>query len=495
MTDDQNPFDGGSASGNHPVKLRLAFDVAPTTKEGFNTVRVPLVAIACWRLNHAVFDFDSSFVTPETREELALLAKVVKANPDSPLAVFGHADPTGEDEANKVLSGRRARAIYAVLRRNVSAWESLFSARVMGDSWGLKSTQRILAFLTREDDALPYLDGPADGAFGPATDKAIRAYQTDNGLTVDGVAGPKTRAALYAEYMDAICSDGEEPFALKEDAFILGGAGASTKGAAQGCGELNPVHLLSADERETLDAEARNALDAPNRRVMIFFFRPGTKVTRDDWPCPNWDEPGSGCEKALWPNGNERRENRDAPREYRNDRHTMACRFYDRLARTSPCEGVVLPVARIRLFDLDESPIPNATYEVSGEGFSIEGTSRDSYVVLRNIPHATTCTVKWSRPLELRKADLLDPDGELDDYEFETEIVIKLPKGDDETADRLRLANLGHGHHESDDEALLAFRMASNVEVTGSTEDVLNELRRRHDRCELPPKPEPKERA
>ena len=37
---------------------------------------------------------------------------------------------------------------------------------------------------------------PADGAFGPQTERALRSYQRRHGLTVDGVAGPQTRARL-----------------------------------------------------------------------------------------------------------------------------------------------------------------------------------------------------------------------------------------------------------------------------------------------------------
>ncbi len=44
--------------------------------------------------------------------------------------------------------------------------------------------------------ALGYYTGSVDGIFGSATQSAVRSFQRDKGLTVDGIAGPKTLSAL-----------------------------------------------------------------------------------------------------------------------------------------------------------------------------------------------------------------------------------------------------------------------------------------------------------
>ena len=41
-----------------------------------------------------------------------------------------------------------------------------------------------------------YYDGPVDGIYGSKTASAVRYFQQKNGLTVDGIAGTKTLAAL-----------------------------------------------------------------------------------------------------------------------------------------------------------------------------------------------------------------------------------------------------------------------------------------------------------
>jgi peptidoglycan hydrolase-like protein with peptidoglycan-binding domain len=41
-----------------------------------------------------------------------------------------------------------------------------------------------------------YNPGVVDGDFGPNTENAVKAFQNDYGLTADGIAGPKTWAAI-----------------------------------------------------------------------------------------------------------------------------------------------------------------------------------------------------------------------------------------------------------------------------------------------------------
>lgn len=38
----------------------------------------------------------------------------------------------------------------------------------------------------------------ADGIFGDRTEAAVKKFQKDNGLTVDGIVGPKTWSTLIA---------------------------------------------------------------------------------------------------------------------------------------------------------------------------------------------------------------------------------------------------------------------------------------------------------
>lgn len=78
-----------------------------------------------------------------------------------------------------------------------------------------------------------------DGAFGEATKGAVTAFQRNNGLTADGIAGPKTQAVLVR--LTLVPLDGDVPpnllrgFALMEGGNLLGAVNWSVAGGVD-CG-------------------------------------------------------------------------------------------------------------------------------------------------------------------------------------------------------------------------------------------------------------------
>lgn len=431
------PEDEAGDAGHHGAHPEMNQDVlvAPALEDGEerNTLRPALSTVACFRLDDARFEFDSSFVLPEARREFRRLGELRKDYKDSPMSIFGHADPVGDDDYNKKLSGRRAMAVYGLITRNYDMWEKLY-----GDhSWGLKSTQRILEFFT-------YYEGPSDGVSRKTSTDAVKAFQTDNGLAVDGDPGPNTRKKLYELYMDAICvDDAGKPFSAKPEEFL--GKGADPKGKAdyQGCSEFNPVLLFSKKEddgyKKNPDKKERNANNAPNRRVTLFFFRPGLTLDVAKWPCPRASEGTSDCKKRFWSDHDKRltldEENR---RSYEKTHDTFACRFYDRFARRSPCEAgykewiVQLlqsgPEAAIK----DRKPLSGVKYRISGTGGAdVKGTTDANGIVRARV---TADVTKMKLTLLDSKLELTLLGGELKEID---------PGGDKAIKDRLY--NLGYG--------------------------------------------------
>lgn len=58
------------------------------------------------------------------------------------------------------------------------------------------STGSEVRYLQESLIKLGYTPGPVDGIFGPLTEGAVKKFQADHGLVVDGIVGPKTWAAL-----------------------------------------------------------------------------------------------------------------------------------------------------------------------------------------------------------------------------------------------------------------------------------------------------------
>ncbi len=322
----------GGAVGLHPPQDILPVLAGTSTADQFNTIRSALIPFACWRADDMRFAFGKSFVKPTLKKELRKLAQLIGEHPQSPLSVFGHADPVGSDDFNKQLSGRRATAIYAMLIRDVDLWEALFSQALGKDDWG--------------DDALTAMvDAVSEQKAADAAKADPNAGASDDDAAKPSI-DPFSRSAsqrkqLYASYMDLLC--GPKLKLTKKD-FLAQGADAGGKGDYQGCGEFNPLTIFSSQEQSDFDASDdkgdRDEANAPNRRVMVLLFRKGSRVDPARWPCPRVKEGVGGCIKRFWSDADKRRAQGDHRREQRTDGDTFACRFYERVSSSSPCEAL-----------------------------------------------------------------------------------------------------------------------------------------------------------
>jgi hypothetical protein len=331
--------------------------VAPTDAEDFNVVSLDLIPVACLGLHDILFEFDSSFVTPR----IGVVMKKLPALRDShknrrgdlpPVSVFGHADPVGKDEYNKQLSGRRAKAIRGLLLHDASIWKKLRDTPLGGDDWKAKGV---------EDTMRAELEGL-------------------------GQTAPASFPDLASAYMEAIC-----PVHLTKEDFLGRGQGKDAKADLQGCGEFNPLLILSKNEAQSLPTFERNQRNASNRRVVIFLFRAGTKIHPDLWPCPTTEELSQGCRNRFFSDADKRRNAGAERREYAKTLDTWACRFYDRVAGESPCERPApRRLAHISVLLRSNSgcvPLANRPYKVFVQDQVLEGaTDADGLVSHEDIP-------------------------------------------------------------------------------------------------------------
>jgi hypothetical protein len=327
------------AYSENPPLLATA-DASPAP---LNTLRLVLRPVASFRLDDPRFHFDSSFVHPGAKEDFVAFADLASSHPRHRYVVYGHADPVGRDDYNKRLSGRRAKAVYAVLTRRVDLWEDLYSNAAGGDAWGHLEIQTML-------EALGYQSSTPTNKDSNDEKVAVEAFQGDHTdkLKVDGKCGEKTRAELFRCYMDYLCEpesqeSGEstesnppaEPFSLKPTDFLGQGKDAQGKGDYYGCGEANPVFLLSKDESAKFEKQSdkteRDRLNSVNRRVVIMVFRPNAKLP-SSWPCPRVSEGDGDCKSHFWGDAKTRRSPRDERTTFGKSEDTFGCQHYHQIA-------------------------------------------------------------------------------------------------------------------------------------------------------------------
>jgi outer membrane protein OmpA-like peptidoglycan-associated protein len=225
--------------------------------------------------------FDRAFIEPCLRSVLRDVADYALAHPQEKILIVGHTDLTGGDQYNQALSERRARGVFAYLTAgregatSLAEWNALRhsgAAEVrLEDNWSVREYQHLLS-------GLNFYSGQIDEQHGPLTDAAVRNFQSDHNITVDGVVGDATWTAMIKDYLSA------DALRVPKSQFLPNCAGDFVKWL--GSGEKDPV---------------RNTEDAwrPNRRTEILFVRatalPG-KVARP----LTFNKPAPGAVNAKW---------------------------------------------------------------------------------------------------------------------------------------------------------------------------------------------------
>jgi len=328
---------GKLAGPNPPVKpgTKLKYHVVaqhPKAQEKAESPKVEVEAgkvpkpLAVWSLGAVHFGFDSSFVLPSAAGKIAEFKKTLASHAGAAVAVFGHADPTGDDDCNKRLSGRRAFAVFCLLAGNAKGWGELAKG-ADGDKWDLRATQTMLAHLKDKAGTI-YYAGTVDGRSGPKTENGIKSFQKDHGLKPDGIVGPLTRDKLHETYIASLCAT-----PIPDADFLGDPKDPKRQWACIGCGEANPVLVFSkADDdkfRLAQDKTGRDAKNAPNRRATVMLFPPGTKGPgKATFPCPAWNDGATKCKAQFLDDADKRRNPSDAERTWEKDKDTFACGFY-----------------------------------------------------------------------------------------------------------------------------------------------------------------------
>lgn len=213
--------------------------------------------------------------------------------------------------------------------------------------------------------------------------------------------------------------------------------------------------------------------------MTILFFRPGTEVEPSLWPCPRLSESSAACARVAWPDGKARRSPSSEPREHAKGGRTFSCAFYDRLARTSPCE-TRRRTLRVRLLGPDHQPIPFAPYRVELSGLSLRTGVANGEGILEepNVPNLRRLDVAFDDPRVFKRRDAPMAHRKAVFLDFEDE-------DEDEPALIRRLGNLGYPADDDLTSAVASFQSDYGLKSTGELDDATKaRLVAAHDRGE-----------
>jgi hypothetical protein len=206
---------------------------------------------------------------------------------------------------------------------------------------------------------------------------------------------------------------------------------------------------------------------AQSSRVATFYDLPGIPGSRVDpakWPCPRATEGVTDCHQRFFPDDERKRRSRrlpDTDRKFEDKgENTFVCRFYDRLASKSPCEGLYVPLI-IRIVNIEEKPIAGMAYQLTLEDAQFSGNTSPDGLIRRKVdPDA--------------KSGTLTLDG------FEREVtIVPMEYSTTVTGAKARLSNLAYGTADAqegvlDDATQLAlqrFQQRHGLTTSGQLDD------------------------
>lgn len=420
----ESPREGERPEDDDLLVLPAKRSIDPVELAGETPRRLSLVPnVIRVRLVGFHFDTCKCFLRPEAMDGIQKVARVYQQHPGASLLVVGHTDDADKHgpEYNDQLSLERARAVEAYLSDDVAGWQEWYgSDQPWEKRWGNTEDQYMIRALI--DRGHPYSK--------TSTWQALYDFQTEQGLTQDGSAGPETREALIREYMALDGTTLPEGFSVR----------------SHGCGQHKPV--VTADEEPNLDRRR-----AANRRVEIFVFD-GPVV-----PPPPGDNSGpSDPQYEAWV--------------------AMVVQDIDVSNDAADSEPIL-----IRLRDEDGEPMTSAPYRVTfgepGTGEVVENVSNDGWVAIQQPPGASyqTCLVEWGT----------DPSGF---FAHRLEVSLTSEMGDLPPAEEARhkLNNLGYTKEFAYEDVIYCFQwnegLPAGLEADGSPPpETMTRIRERYDQA------------
>jgi hypothetical protein len=264
-----NPLSTKPYPGDQMTQGVVTQPIAPFTAPADWMTTLVLQRPPIWRVRMVgmIFDADKCFLIPQALDGIQSVVAMHQSHPAAQVLIVGHEG--GDEVAGSVdLALARAKILAGYLTSKPDDWMPWFgSDKPVRQRWGTREMQLMLSAIPGKDGN-PYYVGTASGVTDDKTTKALRAFQTDAGLSADGKPGSSTQAALVKAYM-----------ALKDTSLTAG---------------VTPVpHGCTGHEDDTLTSDG---LQPDDRRLEVLFFD-GTVIK----PPPSGDTSDGGSpEYPAW---------------------------------------------------------------------------------------------------------------------------------------------------------------------------------------------------